>query len=469
MIKKTKPSALILLLVLFLIGAYIAFPNRLTVDQKLFNKQIKFEINKKPIDFYFWGKHVYKDFQLKKGLDIQGGMQVVLRANMDEIASENRDAALESAREIISRRVDLYGISEPTIQAARFENDYRLIVELPGVDDPQQALDLVGKTAELEFRIEKELTEEEITAATQSADFLNTYFVETGLTGQQLKLAQLQFDQQTNKPLIALEFNDVGRDLFADITKNNINKVLAIFMDGSPVVMPRISTAILDGRAVMTGDFTIDEAKNLAIQLNAGALPVRIEVLEQKNIGASLGDNSVQKSINAGLVGLAMVILFMILYYGWLGFISSIALIIYATLTIALYKIIGVVLTVPGIAGLIITIGMAVDANILIFERMKEEQRAGKSYAESMELGFGRAWDTVKDANLASIVTALVLINPLNLSFLNTSGLVKGFGITFLLGSLLSMFTGVTVSRMLVRLIMPLVKAKEFNHESNEV
>jgi preprotein translocase subunit SecD len=460
--KKARVRPFFWLLLLILGAAYIAFPDRIAIDSNFLSKQIKFEINKPAIDFYFWGKHVYKNFSLKKGLDIQGGMQVVLRAKMDNIALEDRETALESARDIIGRRVDLYGISEPSIQAARLEDDYRLIVELPGVEDPQQALDLVGRTAELEFRLERQLSEEELSIATQSANFLDLYFTTTALTGQQLKKAQLQFDQQTAKPQITLEFDDEGRDLFADITKNNIDKILAIFIDGYPVVTPTISNAILDGQAVMTGDFTVEEAKNLAIQLNAGALPVNIEVLEQKNIGASLGDESVQKSINAGLVGLALVILFMILYYGWLGVISSLALLIYAILTIALYKIIGVVLTLPGIAGLILTIGMAVDANILIFERIKEEQRAGRSFAESMELGFGRAWNTVKDANLASIVTALVLINPLNFSFLNTSGLVKGFGITFLLGSLLSMFTGVTVSRMLVRQLMPLVKAKEF-------
>ena len=262
---------------LTLIAGYIAFPKKIAIDTNIFSKSIQFEINKPAIDFYFWGKHIYKDFELKKGLDIQGGMQVVLRAKMDDIALEDRETALESAREIISRRVDLYGISEPTIQVARLENDYRLIVELPGVEDPQQALDLVGRTAELEFRLERELSEEELIEATQSANFLEIYFTPTTLTGQQLKKAQLQFDQQTAKPQITLEFDEEGRDLFAEITKNNIDKMLAIFIDGYPVVTPTISSAILDGRAVMTGDFTVEEAKNLAIQLNAGALPVNIE------------------------------------------------------------------------------------------------------------------------------------------------------------------------------------------------
>jgi preprotein translocase subunit SecD len=395
-------------------------------------------------------------------------MQVVLQAEMNEIAAEDKETALEASREIISKRVDLYGISEPSIQTSRVEDQYRLIVELPGVTDPQQALDLVGRTAQLEFKLQRELTEEEMIEATQSATVWLNAFEETGLTGKQLKRAQMQFDPQTSKPVISLEFNEDGRELFADISKNNIGEVLAIFIDESPVAMPSISTAILDGRAVMTGAFTVDEAKSLAIQLNAGALPVNIKVLEQKTVGASLGDASIEKSVRAGVIGLALVMAFMWLYYGWLGFVANISLLIYAVLTIALYKVLGVVLTLPGIAGLILTIGMAVDANILIFERMKEELRAGHPYKRAMELGFGRAWDSIKDANLASILTALVLINPLNLSFLNTSGLVKGFGVTFLLGTVLSLFTGVVVSRLLLRAFLPIFNKEKKTKEKKK-
>lgn len=442
--KKSLAKPLFLIFFLTVIAAYIALPDKI------------FNFSKPAIDFYFLGKHFYKNYELRKGLDIQGGMQVTLEAEMDNIANEDKVTALESAREIIARRVDLYGIGESSIQTSQKDNNYRLIVELPGVSDPKEALELVGQTAQLEFKLQRELTEKDITESTVSAQaWLNT-FVGTGLTGKQLKRSQAQLDPNTAKPVISLEMNDDGRQLFADITKNNVNKVLAIFIDGAPMMTPVISTPILDGRAVITGNFTVDEAKKIAVQLNAGALPVNIKVLEQKTIGASLGNESIQKSVVAGLIGLAMVLLFMIIYYGGLGFIASISLVIYAILTIAIYKVWGVVLTLPGIAGLILTIGMAVDSNILIFERMKEELRVGHSYDRAMELGFGRAWDSIKDANMASIFTALVLINPLNFSFLNTSGLVRGFGLTFLLGTLLSLFTGMVVSRLLLRAVLPI-------------
>ena len=467
--KKQKfGRSLFLIFFLTVIAAFIAFPSELKINQKILGKQIKKDISKPPIDFYFLGKHIYKDYQLKKGLDIQGGMQVVLEAEMNEVADEDKEIALESSKEIISKRVDLYGISEPSIQTSRVDEQYRLIVELPGVTDPQQALDLVGRTAQLEFKLQRELTEAEMIEATQSAMVWLNAFEGTGLTGKQLKRAQMQFDPQSSKPVISLEFNEEGRELFAEISKNHIGEVLAIFIDDTPVAMPSISTAILDGRAVMTGAFTVDEAKSLAIQLNAGALPVNIKVLEQKTVGASLGEASIEKSIRAGVIGLVLVMFFMWLYYGWLGFVADISLLIYAILTVALYKVLGVVLTLPGIAGLLLTIGMAVDSNILIFERMKEELRAGHPYKRAMELGFGRAWDSIKDANLASILTALVLINPLNLSFLNTSGLVKGFGITFLLGTVLSLFTGVIVSRLLLRAFLPVFVRKKDKKEKKK-
>lgn len=446
--KKSLAKSLFLIFFLTVVAAFIALPDQIA------------NFKKPKLDFYFFGKHIQKDYQLRKGLDLQGGMQVTLEAEMINIANEDKEVALESAREIIAKRVDLYGISESSIQTSKKDDSYRLIVELPGISDPQEALDLVGQTAQLEFKLQRQLTEEEFNEATVSPQIWLDSFVETGLTGKQLKRSLAQVDPQTGKPVISLEMNSEGRDLFAKVTKENVNEVLAIFIDGVPIMTPIISTPILDGQAVISGDFGTQEAKNLAIQLNAGALPVNIKVLEQRTIGASLGEESVQKSVLAGLLGLGLVLLFMIVYYGWLGFVASISLLIYATLTIAIYKILGVVITLPGIAGLILTIGMAVDANILIFERMKEELRAGHPYARAMELGFGRAWDSIKDANLASILTALVLINPLNFSFLNTSGLVKGFGLTFLIGTLMSLFTGVLVSRLLLRAFLPI-----FNRE----
>lgn len=454
---------MLLLLLLVAVAGYLAFPKQWQLNKEFFGRPLRFTLNKPAIDFYFFNWHIYRDDQLKMGLDIQGGMQVTLQAEMPEgLSAEDQQSALAASQEVIARRVDLYGINEAGIRTAKVNEQYRIIVELPGVTDTQQALALLGTTAQLDFRLEKELSDEELAAASSSALTYSDFFIPTGLTGAQLKRAQLQFDPQTGQPVVGLEFNAEGQALFADLTSNNIGKTLAIFLDDRPVALPSISTAILDGRAVMTGGFSVEEAKNMAIQLNAGALPVNISILEQRNIGASLGEESIQASVRAGVIGLALVILFMCLYYGWLGVVASLSLLIYAVLTVALYKVLGVVLTLPGIAGLLLTIGMAVDANILIFERLKEELRAGHSYPQALELAFGRAWDSIKDANLTSIITAIILINPLNFSFLNTSGLVKGFGLTFLIGTVLSLFTGVTISRLLLRAILPMVKSKEF-------
>lgn len=441
----------VLIVILVVVSALIALPNNFVIPVAGGVK-----IGPPVIDFEISGKRYYKEFSFKKGLDIQGGMQVVLQADMSGIESFDRQQALQSAREIILRRVDLYGIAEPVVQTAQSGEDYRLIVELPGVDDPAEALALVGQTAQLEFQLIKQPeVDPETSDSTISAEVFQGVAIEpVGITGAQLKRSSVQFDQTTGEPLILIEFNNEGREKFADVTEANVGEILGIFMDGGLLMAPQISTPILDGQATITGQFTLEEAKQLSIQLNAGALPVPISVLEQRTVGATLGTQAIQQSLVAGLIGLGLVMLFMILYYGIKGLLASVALIIYAIFTIAIYKTLGITVTIPGIAGLLLSIGMAVDANILIFERMKEELRLGKPFDRAMDLGFGRAWDSIRDANLATIMTALVLVNPLSLPFLNTSGAVRGFGITLLIGVGLSLFTGVFVSRALLKLFL---------------
>lgn len=437
----TPRRILIIILAITFIAIIIDLPQSYPLNINTGPINYQTTLRRPEIDFVIFGKQVKKDLDLKKGLDLQGGTHVVLQANMEDIESSDRLDALESSKNIIARRVDLYGVNEPVIQTSVFEDDYRIIVELPGVQDVDQALDLIGKTAQLDFR---ELAPEATEAATL-ADF-----IPTGLTGQHLKKSTVQYGQ-TGTPEVAIQFDSDGSDMFSDITQRNVDKPVAIFLDEFPVTVPRVNQHITGGQAVISGQFTLDQAKNLSIQLNAGALPVPIEIIEQRNIGASLGEESVQKSLRAGLIGLEMVMLFMILYYGWKGFLADIALIIYAIITLAIYKLIPVTLTLPGLAGFILSVGMAVDSNILIFERMKEELRLGKPKRTAMELGFGRAWDSIKDANVATLITAFILFNPFNWAFLNTSGMVRGFALTLSIGIIISLFTGIVVTRTLMR------------------
>ena len=253
--------------------------------------------------------------------------------------------------------------------------------------------------------------------------------------------------------MVSLEFSKEGAEKFARLTEKNVGKPLAILLDGVPISAPIVQEVITGGQAQISGNFSLDEAKNLAIQLNAGALPVSIKLVEERTVGASLGAESVKASIRAGLIGLSMVLLFMIAAYGRLGLVANIALIIFGILTLALYKLIPVVLTLPGIAGFLLSVGMAVDANILIFERFKEEKRH-RDFANALEVSFGRAWDSIRDANIATLVTAFILANPLDLSFLHTSGPVRGFAVTLALGIGISLFTGIVVSRNLLRVFI---------------
>jgi preprotein translocase subunit SecD len=431
-----------LIVILTAISVLIDLPQRmplkidfkgLKIDQTISRPELKLNLGQ----FQF-----SRDLEIKQGIDLAGGTHLVFQAEMGGIAESDRDSALEAARENIDRRVNLFGVAEPLIQTSKIGDDYRLIVELPGVGEVDQAIDLIGQTAQLDFR---ELSPE----ATEAASLAD--FQETDLTGKDLARSRVQFDPNTGQPVVGLEFNSEGAKKFAEITKRNIGRPVGIFLDQLPLTLPRVQEEITSGQAVITGEFSLDEAKKLSIQLNAGALPAPIKIIEQRNIGATLGSESVRKSLQAGLIGLLMVIGFMAAYYGYLGVLADISLVIYGLLTLALYKLIPVTLTLPGVAGFILSVGMAVDSNILIFERMKEEVRMGKPRSIAMELGFGRAWDSIRDANVCTLITCFILFNPFNWSFLNTSGMVRGFALTLGIGVLLSLFTGIVVTRTILR------------------
>lgn len=431
--KPAKVFIFILLLTIF--SLYISLPTKIG----------KYSIPR--VNLKIGSLDLSKEIELKQGLDIKGGTQVVLKADMSSLKAEDRSQALESLKTVISRRVDLFGVSESSVKTSTTGNDYRLILELPGVTDSKQALDLIGQTAKLEFALPKYNPGK---TATDAATFAG--FTPTDLSGADLAKATVTFESQDRLPAVSLQFKDAGKDKFAKITKENLGKPVAILLDGYPITMPTVQAEITNGSAVITGKFTLEEAKALSVQLNAGALPVPVSILSQKNIPATLGAESIKKSLIAGAVGLFMVIFFMIGNYGAMGIIASLGLVLYGLFTLTLYKLIPVVLSLPGIAGFLLSVGMAVDSNILIFERYKEEIRAGRTWKVGLELAFGRAWDSIKDANTATIITGLILFNPLEWSFLNTSGSVRGFALTLIIGIFISLFTGIVVTRNLLRL-----------------
>lgn len=367
--------------------------------------------------------------EIKKGLDLAGGTYLVLEADMSKIASPNRDTALDSLKGIIERRVNLFGVSEPLVQTAKSGGSFRVIVELAGITDINQATDLVGKTAQLTFR--------EVINASQSAL--------TNLSGGDLKLAKAAFKSDTGEPIVELTFTNDGGKKFEEITKRNLNKQLAIFLDSQLLMAPTIQTIISGGQAIISGSFTSAQTKQFAILLNSGALPAPVKIIQQKTIGATLGQDSVNKSLVAGAVGLGVVALFMIAKYKKLGIFADLALIIYSLLTLAIFKLIPVTLTLAGIAGFILSIGMAVDANILIFERMKEEIRWGRNKPAAIELGFSRAFPSIRDSNVSSLITCAIL-------YWFGTGPVRGFAVTLAIGIVVSLFTAVVVTRTFLRL-----------------
>ena len=391
-----------------------------------------------------WSKYAFK-----LGLDLNGGTELTYRTDVSKVKSGSVGDAMSSLRDVIERRVNLFGVGEPVVQVVNPGivsglSDWRLLVELPGVADIEQAVALIGKTPQLDFRLvrseAKNLTAEELKNKT-----IDEVFLPTGLDGQYIGSAALQFTnsgsgQISGQPIVALTLNPEGKDLFGKITKEHKGEVLAIFLDGVIISSPVIQDEITDGKAVISGGFTTEEAKSLVRDLNYGALPVPVELISTQTIGASLGENAKTAGVKAGIWGFALIVIFLIFWYRLPGFLASVSLVIYIILSLAIFKLIPVTLTAAGIAGFILSIGMAVDANILIFERTKEELKKGKSIYDALHEGFSRAWLSIRDSNISSIITAIILF------WLGTSA-IKGFALTLGIGVLISMLTAITISR----------------------
>lgn len=389
---------------------------------------------------------IYREFNYQLGLDLQGGTLLTYKVDMKEVPKDQVESAFEGARSVIERRVNFFGVTEPTIQSLKLSGEYRIIVELPGATQIDQALDLIGRTAQLSFW--EEGTEKIASAEAQLLPFGLTQVytnkpVKTKLTGKDLKGAQVVYGSSTGTPQVQLKFTSEGTRYFAEITQKNVGKPVAIVLDELTISAPIVQQAILNGDAVISGNFTQEMAKNLAIQLNSGALPAPLVLIGQSTVGPSLGIESLKKSLVGGVIGFVSIVVFMIFLYKKEGLLASIALALYTIIVLFIFKLIPVTLTLAGIAGLILSIGMAVDANVLIFERMREELRLGKPRSVAVRLGFSRAWPSIRDSNISSIITTLIL-------FYFGSGMIRGFAVALFIGIIVSMFSAILVTRNLL-------------------
>ncbi len=464
-----------------LAAAWIVWPNGSRID-----------LNKLKINYK-------KEFSTHLGLDLQGGSHLVYKANFKDVAQGDQKDALNSVRDTIERRVNSFGVSEPLVQ---IQGNDQIVVELPGISDVNKAIELIGQTPLLEFKTQGDPSKAQNATIGPDGKVVvdpNGVWEQTGLTGKQLKKASADVQQTTSSLsgqfVIRLFFDEEGTKLFGDITSANIGKQVAIFLDNKIISAPTVQSAITNGEAVITGNFTSDTAKELATRLNSGALPVPIELVSQQNVGASLGKESIDKSIIAGLIGLLLIAIFMIANYRFPGLLAIFALIIYVLMSVAIFKVgisitavilVGVffllgltvsrwfgllallsyfllmlfngvspvTITLAGIAGFILSIGMAVDANILIFERLKEEMHAGKDINKAIDDGFARAWLSIRDSNVSSLITTLIL-------YMFGTPSIKGFAVTLAIGIIISMFTAITITRTLLKLF---VTAKVLSH-----
>lgn len=500
---------------------------------------------------------VYDFFNKAKinlGLDLQGGIHLEYKADVSKVEAGKIADALQGAQDVIEKRINAFGVGEPLVQTAQSGGDWRVIVEIPGVKDIEQAKNQIKETPLLEFKEEgmdpqieqmfaslntqaqakasellgqiktganfeelakvesqdpgskdnggdlgfvkkgafvpefdkvlfegnlkpneiyPELVESQFgwhiikfIEARGEGDNLEVHsahillgkktvdqypqfkYKDTGLTGKNLKSASVVFQSQgLGEPQISLRFDEEGTQLFADLTKKNLSKTIAILLDGNIISAPTVQSEITNGEAVITGKFSLQEAKTLAQNLNTGALPVPLSLVSQQSIQASLGAESLNKSLIAGAIGLGAVIVFMLFFYRFLGLVASLALLIYTGLMIAIFKLSGITLTLSGIAGFILSIGMAVDANVLIFERTKEEIRHGRTIVGSLDEGFKRAWTSIRDGNISSLLTAGIL-------YMMGTGFVKGFAATLFIGVVVSMFTAVVITRTMLKFII---------------
>lgn len=427
--------------------------------------------------YFCWSSEVDEDSRFyrpfKLGLDIKGGSHLIYEADTSVVDSEEISDAMISLREVLERRINVFGVAEPLVQTERVgvgaEASHRLVIELPGVTDIDEALKMINQTPLLEFKIEdpdkrdefldffEELNVKMEAGEWQEAEALadsrgfteEEMYLATDLTGRYLRRADLSFaNQALSGPSVTLEFDSEGAEIFANLTQDHIDETIGIFLDGELISAPVVRDEIRDGKAEITGQFTVEEARELVRNLNLGALPVPIELISIQTIGATLGETVLEQGIKAALIGFILVIIFMIFYYRLPGLVASISLLIYVALVLSFFKLIPVTLTAASIAGFILSIGIAIDGNVLIFSRIKEEMKAGKKISEAVADGFSRAWLSIRDSNLSSIISAIIL-------FWFGTSLIKGFALTFGLGIIISMFSAVVVSRTILLAISP--------------
>jgi preprotein translocase subunit SecD len=362
--------------------------------------------------------------QLQKhlGLDLRGGVHVVYQAVPTKEAPVTADS-IDRLIAIFNNRVNAYGLTEPLIQK---QGSDRVIVELPGVKDPEEAVEMLGRMAKLEFKTEDG---------------------KTVLTGKYLSDARAQLNPNNNEPEVVLKFDKEGARIFSEVTTANVGRRIAIYLDERLLTAPVVRDPIPDGNAVISGGYeTLEEAQKEAVLLRSGALPVNVKLLEKRSVGPTLGKESLERSLKAGIIGVALIFIFMILYYRWPGVIANLSLIVYGLIVISVFLLFKATLTLPGIAGFILSIGMAVDSNIIIYERLKEELRAGKTLRSAIDAGFYNAFRAILDANVTTLIAAGVL-------YYLGSGPIRGFAITLSIGILVSMFTAITFTRFVLHLV----------------